>query len=172
MTTYGAEAVNEGAGTRFGHVARKLRNLADRRSTHFVAAIALVAFFTASVFQDQRDEILAGGLDDFLGKPFASEAIYACLERHLGTRFVRAESGSVAPPPCRRDETRLDRGALAGLNHGLQEDLAAALVDLDTTRIARVVDRVFEENPALGTILRHYAGRLEYSAILQAVKKC
>jgi CheY-like chemotaxis protein len=43
---------------------------------------------TASVFRDTRDQIMAAGFDDMLGKPLRSEELFAHIERHLGVRFL------------------------------------------------------------------------------------
>jgi len=39
---------------------------------------------TASAFTEQRDEMLAAGMDDFVRKPYRASELYECLGRQLG----------------------------------------------------------------------------------------
>ncbi|MEJ2404983.1 MAG: response regulator [Candidatus Thiodiazotropha sp.] len=55
---------------------RRIRELPDGKEVKIVAV-------TASVFADQRDEILDVGMDDFVRKPFRAAEIYACMSKHL-----------------------------------------------------------------------------------------
>ena len=47
-----------------------------------------VVALTASAFEEDRQEVLEAGCDDFVRKPFREEEIVGALERHLGARFV------------------------------------------------------------------------------------
>ena len=43
---------------------------------------------TASVFEDQREAVLAAGCDDFVRKPFQAEEIFAQLAQHLDVIYL------------------------------------------------------------------------------------
>ena len=65
---------------------------------------------TASVFKEQRQELLDAGMDDFVRKPYRFQEIYNCLARHLGVKYVyRAAS------PASKDPDMLTPVALAVL---------------------------------------------------------
>ncbi len=49
---------------------------------------------TASVFEQERDEIIAGGCDDLVIKPFDESEIFTMLERHAHVRFAFAGDGA------------------------------------------------------------------------------
>jgi len=126
-----------------------------------------IALLSASVFQQERDQVLAAGADDFVTKPFAFGQIYDCLAKHLGARFVQeAITPGARPEPA----GELDRGALAALPPALRRSLAEALVSLNPGRIARVIDAITAANPVLGGALKHHAGRLQYTVLLQALE--
>ncbi len=59
---------------------RKIRELPDGKEVKIVA-------ITASVFSDEKDEVLEAGLDDFLRKPYRVEEIYNCLANHLDVQY-------------------------------------------------------------------------------------
>lgn len=112
------------------------------------------------MFAGQRDEMLAAGMDDILHKPFQLREIFECLARHLGARYVYRER--VAPASPAPPETPPDLSAPAGLPDGLRRELLDALVALDTARIAALIGRVAEQNPALGQLWRRHADNFDY----------
>jgi CheY-like chemotaxis protein len=142
--------------------ARQIRGLDGGLQVKIVA-------ITASAFAHQREEVLAAGLDDFVRKPFRREEIFDCLARQLGVRYlVRANSRTFpADPPA-----ALQSEALAVLPMQLREELVDALIHLDPGPIARVIDRVLEQNTQLGAILADRAKRFAYTEILNALQAC
>ena len=63
---------------------RRIKATAQGQATVVIA-------LTASAFAEQRSAILAEGCDDFVGKPFREEEIFAAMTKHLGVRFVFEE---------------------------------------------------------------------------------
>ena len=47
---------------------------------------------TASVFDENRKDILASGCDDLVHKPFTPETLFCTLAEHLGIKYVYSES--------------------------------------------------------------------------------
>jgi CheY-like chemotaxis protein len=129
-------------------------------------AVKIVAL-TASVFAEQRGEMLAAGMDDILHKPFRPEEIFGCLERLLGVRYLRRDG---VAPSAGIERTALDRAALAALPDELRRALADALVALDTERIALLIDRVAERDAALGQALRWQADNFDFGPIQEALE--
>jgi len=58
-----------------------IRNLANGHEIKIIAV-------TASAFEDERQELLQAGIDDFISKPYRTEEIYHCLTKHLGIEFT------------------------------------------------------------------------------------
>ncbi len=59
---------------------------------------------TASVFDENRKDILASGCDDLVHKPFTSETLFRTLAKHLGIEYVYGESiKSIEPSADIRD---------------------------------------------------------------------
>ncbi|MBL8398942.1 MAG: response regulator [Candidatus Accumulibacter sp.] len=139
---------------------RRIRTLEGGKAVRIVA-------LTASVFADQREEMLEAGMDDVMHKPFRPEEIFGCLERLLGVRFLRGEDGATAPSPL--VACTPDRAAVAALSAELRRDLADALLALDSERITTLIGRVAECDPLLGQILRHHADNFDYQPIEDAL---
>ena len=141
---------------------RRIRALEGGREVRIVA-------LSASVFQEEREQVLAAGTDDFVPKPIQFNSIFDCMARQLGVRFVPDEG----PTPLALDQSaELDREALAALPARLRTELTDGLLSLDAARIAELIGRVADLKPALGGVLEHHADKFQYTVILQALQSC
>jgi CheY-like chemotaxis protein len=127
-----------------------------------------IAALSASVFKEERDQVLASGADDFVPKPIQFDAIFGCMTRLLGVRFLPVETVALSPAPL----VELDPKALAALAPSLRAELEDALVSLDAARISGWIRRAAETDPALGSALEQLASRFQYTAILRALRRC
>jgi CheY-like chemotaxis protein len=125
-----------------------------------------IAAVSASRFKSQIDDIMAAGLDEVVLKPYRPMDIFECMARVLGVRFRTEEKPRAEVEPVRM---QLQPEHLAGLPEGLRDELRQALVALDMRRISELIDVVSQGDAKLGTVLRSYADRFAYSAILGAV---
>jgi signal transduction histidine kinase/CheY-like chemotaxis protein len=141
---------------------RRIRRLEGGREVKIVA-------LSASVFQEERDQVLASGVDEFVPKPIQFDRIFECLSRQLGVKLVYDE----LPPTVPRDsEAGLDRDAIASLPPSLRAEMEASLVSLDPERIAGTIRRVSVSDPALARALEPLAERFQYTTILRALQAC
>jgi signal transduction histidine kinase/DNA-binding response OmpR family regulator len=125
-----------------------------------------IAAVTASTFIDQRHEVLAAGLDDFVRKPYRPGEIFDCMARHLGVRYLyRADSVSTRESPSAPQPD-----ALAALPQDLRGHLKDAVISLDVRRIASMINRVAERDATLGRMLARCAEGFAYTAILRALE--
>ena len=125
-----------------------------------------IAAITASAFKEDRDKVMAAGMDDFLIKPFLAENVFDCLERHLGVRLARE---SVSADNSTSSTESLRPEMLANLPSALRAELRDALVLLDSPRIDEIIRQISKLDPTLGRDLDHRALNLNYTAILQAL---
>jgi len=139
---------------------RRIRQLEGGRQVKIVA-------LTAAAFTQQREEVLAAGLDDFLRKPYRREEIFDCMIRHLGVRLLYSEA---VQTPLADPAAALRPEALTMLPEHLRQELADALVRLDAGLILEVIGRVSEHDAHVGEILTSCAKRYAYSRILEAIE--
>jgi CheY-like chemotaxis protein len=141
--------------------AREIRSLDGGRQVKIVA-------LTASAFAQQREEVLAAGLDDFVRKPYRREEIFDCMARHLDLRYLYREASGTPEDPAATLRTE----ALATLPQQLREELADSLVRGDSGPIAEVIDRVSKQNAQMGAALGRRAKRFAYTEMLNALEDC
>lgn len=137
---------------------RRIRCLPDGQSVKIVAV-------TASVFEDQQQEMLDAGMDDFVSKPYRFDEIYACLARQLGLEYIHhsdAHAEDAAP-------LKLTAELLAVLPASLRQELRDALESLDGERVAQSIRRIGELDTTLGQALSRHADDFDYPAILNAL---
>jgi PAS domain S-box-containing protein len=129
-------------------------------------AVKIVAL-TASVFAEQRGEMLAAGMDDILHKPFQPREIFACLGRLLGVRYAYRERAATCAAAV---EQTLDRAALAALPDELRRALADAVVALGIERIDALIEQIGKRDAALGQALRRRADNFDFGSIEEALR--
>ncbi|MBA5607797.1 response regulator [Duganella sp. FT3S] len=98
-----------------------------RRLRGGVAAQPRVVVLTASAFEEERQQALAAGADDFLRKPVEQEALFQVLERLLGVVFERrpraadGPAAPAAPAATAAQMARLPASVRAALRGALRE---------------------------------------------------
>ncbi|MCI5210005.1 MAG: response regulator, partial [Candidatus Electrothrix sp. ATG2] len=128
---------------------RKIRDLPGGRKVKIVA-------LTASVFKEQREEILNGGADDFVGKPFIPSEIFDCMSTHLDLRFQYLEQNEEVK------KAAIDITALEQLPVDLLQKLHKAFVLLDRDLALDEIGVVANINPALAETLAEYVDNMEF----------
>ena len=125
-----------------------------------------IAAVTASGYVSERSEILAEGMDDYVRKPYRPAEIFQCMARHLGVRYHVSE-GAAKPDSERAGE--LVAEDLSALPDELRKELRDALIMLNPAPISTVIERISQENRALGLILAGYADVYAYTEIFDAI---
>jgi CheY-like chemotaxis protein len=136
---------------------RRIRELPGGRKVKIVAV-------TASAFKEQQKQMLDAGMDDFVGKPYTADEIYACLARLLGLQYQyknHTESQKKLPP--------LTPESISILPSTLRTELKQALEALDNAHINRLISKIAAYDKELQQTLELLAERFDYPAILKAL---
>ncbi len=113
-----------------------------------------IVALTASVFADQKSQVLAADLDDFTRKPYTFEEIFDCLARHLDVRYIRSEAKAASEA---KTSTVLRPEAFSAIPEELRQELADTVITLDRQRILEVIGRISKVDAELGAVLARYA---------------
>lgn len=138
---------------------RRIRELPDGKQVKIVAV-------TASAFEEQREEMLNIGMDDYVCKPFRAAEIYHCLSKHLGVEYIYQYSFEA---PQNLDVT-LTPQMLNSLPKESIDELKQALESLEHERIETVIQRVTAHDETLQQKLMHFAGNFDYQIILRLLQ--
>jgi PAS domain S-box-containing protein len=125
----------------------------------------VIIALTATAFEEDREQILLEGCDDFVRKPFRDEQIYDMLAAHLGVRFVYEEEPPGPAPAA------LSVGALAALPASWLANLRGATTRADLSAILDLIDGIRERDAALAEALAILAGNYEYKKILTLIEQ-
>jgi hypothetical protein len=117
------------------------------------------------VFTEQRTDILAAGMDDFICKPYRANEIYDCLSKQLGVQYVHAN-----PQETRLETVILTPEMLAVLPKDLRGDLELAVKNLDSERIVSIIQQIAAYDQQLSATLTRLADNYDYPTILKMLR--
>ena len=130
---------------------------------------ACIIATTTSEFDQERDEVLASGCDDYLAKPCSESAIFEKIAKHLGTRFTYEETPvdetSLAPEPV------VDIERLAALSHDLLERLRQAVMEGDVEEASRQIEAVREHDEQLANAMRSMVRSYRFDEIQELIDR-
>lgn len=128
---------------------RLIRKARESESLEQPIIIAL----TASVFQQDREAVIAAGCDDFVRRPFSESDIWDKMSEHLGVEFVYGNLNDTGDKP----ESALDEEAIAAGINSLPQDIqvrfAKAAEEADYDVALKLISRIKEKNVPLAEFL-------------------
>lgn len=141
------------------HATQAMRQLPGGKAVKIVAV-------AASAFTEQRSQMLAVGMDDFVRKPYRASELYAQLSKHLGVQYRYAE------PPSRGVKTAtetLSAERLEVLPVALRSELQLALESLNSESIDAALKKVEAHDASLHRALSRLIENYNYPAILKVL---
>ncbi|MDD1622796.1 MAG: PhnD/SsuA/transferrin family substrate-binding protein [Methylococcaceae bacterium] len=118
---------------------------------------------TASVFIEQKREMLEVGMDDFVSKPYHFDEIYQCMARVLDIKYRYLADASGEKPSA----VSLTTEMLAVLPASLRKTLKDALLSLDSELIDQAIKQAGEADKSLGFLLSRLVDNFDYPVILR-----
>lgn len=124
------------------------------------AAHAKIIVLTAAAFTETRDQVLADGADEFIGKPFSLDELTGVISRLLGDEF------DAPPPTTKRPPADPARQVPSELRDSLVR--AAALGDFSAIREAAT--HVATYDAVLGDALARAADEFDADRVVQLLR--
>jgi signal transduction histidine kinase/CheY-like chemotaxis protein len=130
-----------------------------------------VVAVSASVFPEFRQKAESKGFDDFLGKPFRSEQLFAKLAKHLNVKYVdtSAKDAALSASP----ESGMSREDLPPLSEELLTRLREALRIKNLTAIKAVAAELSAQGPtaATGAEIGKLVSMFDFARLAELVDK-
>jgi CheY-like chemotaxis protein len=140
-----------------GHEAiRRIRAMPAGKDAKIIAV-------TASAMDENRQELLAIGADDFISKPFREMDLFQKIQTHVGVEYVYADE----PAPADPDEiAEITRQSLAGLPHNLIDPMREAVSTADFDQLLARIQDVEALHPRIAPALRRLAENFQYQQLM------
>lgn len=124
---------------------------------------------TASVFEQDRHEILANGCDDLVIKPFQEAEIFEMLQRHAGVQFEYEEAWEAADTSGGTGEDGLTR--LSALDAGFIGRLHQALDAGDAQAATAIANEISEVDRELGDEISRRIREFRMEALIEELER-
>ena len=107
---------------------------------------SVIIAFTASVFKEERNKILASGCDDFLSKPLQESLLFNKIQQYLSLDFIY-EDITEASVTNKIDESNLlskneVKQILSSLSPDWVKQLHSAALTLDEEEVLKIIDKL------------------------------
>jgi two-component system sensor histidine kinase/response regulator len=140
-----------------GHEAiRRIRAMAGGKDCKIIAV-------TASAMDDNRQELMGIGADDFIGKPFQEAELFHKIHVHLGVEYVYAEDSTAS---AQEETAELTPESLADWPQDLIHAMRDAVVTADLDQLLVKIQEGEARDPNIAQGLRRLAEGFEYQKLL------
>jgi signal transduction histidine kinase/DNA-binding NarL/FixJ family response regulator len=137
------------------------RRIKANRTGYKTKIVAL----TAHALEEERNEIIAAGCDDFVRKPYLYDDIIDALTKNIGVRFIYKKETAPSTPTVAHPDT----AALAALPKELLDELEHALDMLDITMVEKAITDITIHDAALGNALAGMTKNFQYKQLLKLI---
>jgi CheY-like chemotaxis protein len=139
-----------------GHEAiRRIRSLAGGLNPKIIAV-------TASAMDENRQDLMNIGADDFISKPFREAELFQKIHCHLGVEYIYADEPSQGSPQC----VELTPESFAGWPQQLLEPMREAVITADLDQLLSRIHDVETRDPLIAEALRRLAEGFQYEKLL------
>jgi len=135
---------------------RRIRAMAGREDPKIIAV-------TASAMDENRQELMEIGADDFISKPFREAELFQKIHAHLGVEYVYAEEGAAA---ASEKAAELTPESLAELPQDLIDPMREAVITADLDQLLAKIQEVEARDPRIAHGLRRLAESFQYQKLL------
>ena len=140
-----------------GHEAiRRIRAMAGGEDAKIIAV-------TASAMDDNRQELMEIGADDFIGKPFREAELFQKIHAHVGVEYLYAEDPAAA---AQEEAAELTPESLAGWPQDLIDPMREAVITADLDQLLARIQEVEARDPRIAQGLRRLAEGFQYQKLL------
>ena len=151
---------------------RALEAQGKQNSTEYHQPTIIIAL-TASAFEEQREQILAAGCDDFVRKPFREQVIFDKMAKYLGVGYIYAQDSQSQGNQILTslgDQETLTADELAVMSGEWIAALYQAAIEVDAERIFQLIAQIPENHLALTEKLTQWVRGFCFDEIIELIE--
>jgi len=127
----------------------------------------VVIALTASAFEEQRQEILKAGCDDFVRKPFREHEILGKIETYLGAKYIYADKKVATIQPVTVPPSQFPAEAFSTLPSIWLESLYQAAAQGNDRRIQELIAQLPDEKAVINQALLQLLENFRFDTIME-----
>jgi signal transduction histidine kinase/DNA-binding response OmpR family regulator len=139
---------------------RKIKSQPQGKKTIIIA-------ITASVFEEQREQILKAGCDDFVGKPFTENIIFDKLTQHLGVKYIyKSESSNISTESSNNATQLFSAQDLSSLSPALITELNQAAIAVDAEQLEKLITHIPDSHQHIARAIAEMIHNYDFDGII------
>ncbi|OYQ66570.1 hybrid sensor histidine kinase/response regulator [Pseudanabaena sp. SR411] len=127
----------------------------------------VIIALTASVFDEERDQVLMAGCNDFIGKPFQPKELFDKIAQHLGVQYIYETREKAATQPSVKTLSVED---LSAMPPQWLEQMYQAAYYLDTEVMNELIAQIPESNARLSKALIATINNFNSDRIMELIR--
>jgi CheY-like chemotaxis protein len=140
-----------------GHEAiRRIRGMAGGEDTKIIAV-------TASAMDENRQELMGVGADDFIGKPFREAELFQKIHIHVGVEYHYADDPTAA---AQGEVSELTPDFLVDWPQDTIDSMREAVITADLDQLLATIQEMETRDPRIAQGLRRLAESFQYQKLL------
>ncbi|GAB4378764.1 MAG: hypothetical protein Kow00121_31340 [Elainellaceae cyanobacterium] len=133
----------------------------------------IIFALTAHAFEENREEVLLAGCNDFITKPFREEELFAKIAQYLGVQYLYEENrnSQLRQAQAVTLDLTVVKAELAELPLDWVTQLYQAATQVDDELVLELIDRIPPCYSALVMALTHWVNQLRFDKIIELVEQ-
>lgn len=128
-----------------------------------------ILMLTANAFEEQRQQALLVGVDNFLRKPLDESELFAAIEAQLNIRFVRESAEAVAALAKPVEAMSIGADELNVLSAEERTALRIAIEELNRAKLNAVLASVEKNHPEVAQAITRMADSFRYKELWELI---
>ncbi len=125
----------------------------------------VVIALTANAFEEERQEILNVGCNDFIRKPYLEEEFFASMEEHLGVQFIYDDPEAVPLDLSKNSIDILAHEIIDEVPNEIKNELLKVAGQLDQQVCLLIIDQLYETHKPIASALRILVENYQYEEL-------
>ncbi len=127
----------------------------------------IIIALTASVFKDDREQVLKSGCDDFIFKPFQQKELFEKLAQHLGLQYIYQ---AIEETPKKLSAETFSVADLSTMSPQWLEQMYQAAYYLDTDVMNELIVQIPESKSSLSKALTDSINNFNSDRIMELIR--